>query len=199
MMGLPPPPTEGPKDLLWVVIVGVSLVAVGFLVFFAIATRLPICGGCPGQTPLGTTFSMSDGTGMCVAGNGSTAMDCAYSFQLGVHTPPGGAPTLSASDLSFQLQSGNATLVNATFTLRLVTSEGCDLGEWNFAGAYWGTASDPATCGAAYAHSIPLESGQLLLLQPGPPGGLPFSTPPDHLVAAATGGGFGGTVSSGFN
>ncbi|MCI4332125.1 MAG: hypothetical protein L3K01_00100 [Thermoplasmata archaeon] len=196
MMGLPPPPEEGPKDLLMVVVVSVLLAGAGIAVLFGIGILLPLCG-CPGQTPLGVTLSMSTGTGTCIAGNGSTPMDCAYSFRIEVLSPPGGAPTLTAPDLVFRLQTANHTLINATFTLRLVTPTGCGLGEWDQAGTQWAAASATAECGAAYAHSIPIESGQLLLLKPGPPGGLPFSNPGDQLSAEATGGGFSGTVSAG--
>jgi hypothetical protein len=192
----PPPPPEGLKDWVIVGIVGVGLVAAGFLAVFAIGAFLPLCAGCPGDTPLGVTFSMSDGTGMCPAGNGSTTADCAYTFVVAITNPAGGAPTLTASDLSFQLQGASGTLGNTTFTVGLLTSTGCGLGEWASAGGPWATGTSAANCGAANPHSIPLQSGQRLLLQPGSPTGTPYPTPGDHLIARATGGGFSGTVAA---
>lgn len=176
-------------------IVGGLLFVGGIAALFVFGAILPTCA-CPGEFPVGATLSVSTGLAECPAGNGSSSMSCAYTFGVSVHVPAGGGPTLTAPDLAFQLWSANDSPRNEPLVVRLVSPGGCALGEWDQSGRAWVAANGSSNCGAPYAHSIPLVSGQLLLLQAGPGGGLPHATVGDQLIAEGIGGGFAGTVSA---
>jgi hypothetical protein len=153
------------------------------------------CPGGPGETPLGTALSIGNGTGACVAGNGSTLQDCAYSFALETYSPgSNSAPVPSARDLSFDLLNSTGASLNSNYLVILTNPGDGWIGTWNSSSLAWTSSNQRGSCGVTDCLSAPMETGDSLLLRSIPRGGLPYSHDGDSLVATAVGGGFAGTV-----
>jgi hypothetical protein len=153
------------------------------------------CPGGPGETPLGSTLGIGNGTGACAAGNGSSTSDCAYTFALKIQ-PSGQPPTTvpSARDLSFDLLNSVDTSLGSTFLVTLADPVGSWIGTWNSSSSTWASSNGSGSCGGSNCLSAPLQIGDSLLLRSIPFGGLPYTHQGDRLLAKAVGGGFSGTV-----
>jgi len=190
------PPTPRPalpmgeSIVLGMVVALAGLLAIGFVVTY------PRCIGCPSSTtPLGASLDIGNGTGACIAGNGSSPRDCADSFSIRVYpagVPPNTIP--SPLDLSFRLLNSVSLPLNSTFSIVLTNPGGSWLGTWNSSTSNWGIPTGGGTCGASDCLSTPLAAGDALLLHSVPAGGLPYSHLGDQLMAVAVAGGFSGSI-----
>jgi hypothetical protein len=191
----PPPPPPSPTETLLIgVAIGVfvTLGAVGLAV--VLVDGNPICAGCPGETPLGTTLGIHNGTGVCPAGNGSSMAACVYTFALTLSEQEGGPNALSPQDLSFDLLTATNQPIHTVFSVTLVASSGCGITSWNSSSFRWGNSVEERPCPAPSSPSTAIEPGDSLLLTPLPFGGLPFSHVGDQLLVDAFQGGYSGTI-----
>jgi hypothetical protein len=197
-------PRPGSRWAVRALVAVLVLVIVVFVGLFVYLNPLPgsnctdwyvYCPTGPGATPLGTAFQLGNGTGGCPAGNGSSALYCAYSFSVRVE--PWGdntTPVPSANDLSFQLQNASGARLDASYLITLLSEGASRLGSWNSSTSTWLALAPAGACGGSNCLQAPLTPGDSLLLQAVPSGGLPYSG--DLLLVEAEGGGFTGTVTA---
>jgi hypothetical protein len=186
-----------PRSPTWLSATAIALVVVTVVagLFAVVGVFYPRCAGCPGETPLGTALEVGNGTASCPVGNGTSAMDCVYSFPIRAYLLGQGPYTFpTARDLSFRLENSTGAGLDSTYVVFLTDTYGDGIGVWNSSTGHWTVLSTASSCGATDCLSAPLQVGESLLLRSVPTGGLPYSNQGDQLVAEAVAGGFSGTV-----
>ncbi len=192
-MSVGPLPRSPAASIAVVVFLAIALALAGLVA--VVIVFYPRCAGCPGQTPLGTALAIGNGTGVCIAGNGSSLADCTYTFSVDVYpsgSPPATIP--SASDLTFFLVNPTRGPFNSTFIVTLTDQAGGTIGTWNSSSSGWAISAQGGPCQPSACLSMPLATGDSLILRSVPTGGLPYSHQGDLLRAQATGAGFSGFV-----
>lgn len=189
--GRPPPAPQW--STVAVIALAVAILVAGVLVFIVVTQ--PLCAGCPGQTPLGASLAVGSGTGACPAGNGTSPVDCAYTFPIREPMVGSSPPAMpSAGDVSFELLNASNDPINASFFVALITPGGSWITTWSSSTQVWSTPTNSAPCPGSACLSAPLAAGDSFLLRSLPGGGLPFSGRGDQLQVKAIGGGFSGWV-----
>ncbi|MCI4345197.1 MAG: hypothetical protein L3K07_00355 [Thermoplasmata archaeon] len=198
-MSAGPPPRRLSAFATVSIVLGLVTATVGLLAIEL--TFYPGCAGCASaSTPVGTALEIGNGTGACIAGNGSTPGNCAYSFSVKAY--PSGAPPTTiprVGDLSFRLWNSAGVSLNSTYVVAVANEGGGWMAVWNSTSGSWTSLLDARACGGTDCLATPFATGDSLILRSLPSGGLPYSHQGDQLIAMAVGGGFDGSVDAPIN